>query len=313
MKFLHELKDAEELYDAVANEKEIEPYLVEKDYWIMHALWGLQKQGFDFELKGGTSLSKAYKIIDRFSEDIDIKIKPASDKTLPVGINHTKDTHITKRREYFEELAKVINIPGMQVSRDTDYDDPKFRNAGILLSYDNILKALPGVKEGILLEVGFDTTTPNEAIDIDSWAFNKAIEVHSDLMNTKAISVKCYLPEYTFVEKLQTITRKARQQKENGKFDINFLRHFYDIHQLFQQQRVKNFIGSDEYIAHKEARFRGADNPILEVNLAFNLDKEPALFEEYKRQYQGIESLFIGSFPLFDEIYQSVLNIRSIG
>ena len=271
MKFLHELKDAEELYKAVANEKEIEPYLVEKDYWIMHALWGLQQQGYDFELKGGTSLSKGFKIIDRFSEDIDIKIKPEKDKDLPVGKNHDKEAHISKRKEYFEGLSKQINIPGMQVSRDADYDDPKFRNAGILLSYDNIFKALSGVKEGILLEVGFDTTTPNEAIDIDSWAFNKASEVHSDLTNTKAISVKCYLPEYTFVEKLQTITRKSRQQKESGKFDINFLRHFYDIHQLFQQPRVKKFIGSEAYVAHKEDRFRGEDNPILEDNLAFYL------------------------------------------
>jgi len=38
----------------------IDPYLVEKDYWIMHALWGLQQQGFQFELKGGTSLFKGY-------------------------------------------------------------------------------------------------------------------------------------------------------------------------------------------------------------------------------------------------------------
>jgi len=56
MKFLNELDDAEELYRAVADEKDIEPYLVEKDYWIIHALWGLQQQGYEFELKGGTSL-----------------------------------------------------------------------------------------------------------------------------------------------------------------------------------------------------------------------------------------------------------------
>lgn len=37
MKFPHELKEAKELYEAVAYEKEIEPYLVDKDYWIMYA------------------------------------------------------------------------------------------------------------------------------------------------------------------------------------------------------------------------------------------------------------------------------------
>ena len=40
----------------------------------MHCLWGLQQQGFQFELKGGTSLSKGFGIIERFSEDIDIQI-----------------------------------------------------------------------------------------------------------------------------------------------------------------------------------------------------------------------------------------------
>ena len=273
----------------------------------------MQKQGFDFELKGGTSLSKGFKIIDRFSEDIDIKIKPQNEKALPVGKNHDKPAHIAKRKEYFEGLAKKINIPGMQVSRDTDYDDPKFRNAGILLSYDNIFKALPGVKEGILLEAGFDTTTPNEAIDIDSWAFNKAVEVHSDLISTKAISVKCYLPEYTFVEKLQTITRKARQQKENGNFDINFLRHFYDIHQLYQQQRVKDFIGTVVYINHKNERFKGADDPSLKANLAFNLKSEQDLFVLYQQQYLALRPLFILEPPTFDDIYDSIIQIRDLG
>ncbi len=43
MKFLHELDDAQGLFEIVTDEIGIaEPYLVEKDYWIMHSLWGLQ-------------------------------------------------------------------------------------------------------------------------------------------------------------------------------------------------------------------------------------------------------------------------------
>jgi len=45
----------------------------------MHCLFALQQLGFQFELKGGTSLSKAYQIIDRFSEDIDLHIHPHPD------------------------------------------------------------------------------------------------------------------------------------------------------------------------------------------------------------------------------------------
>src|ERR1039457_7538354 len=69
--FLHERRDFGQLIAIVAEQRGIEPTLVEKDYWIMHCLWGLQAQGFHFELKGGTSLSKGFGIIHRFSEDID--------------------------------------------------------------------------------------------------------------------------------------------------------------------------------------------------------------------------------------------------
>jgi len=56
--YLHQRKDFVDLINVIAEERGIEPFLVEKDYWIMHVLYGLRKQGFDFELKGGTSLSK---------------------------------------------------------------------------------------------------------------------------------------------------------------------------------------------------------------------------------------------------------------
>lgn len=77
--FLHNHKDFGDLLNIVADEQSIEPALVEKEYWIMHVLYGLGKQGFQFELKGGTSLSKGFGIIERFSEDIDIHTSPAED------------------------------------------------------------------------------------------------------------------------------------------------------------------------------------------------------------------------------------------
>ena len=76
MEFLHERPDFSKLIELVSDERNILPQLVEKDYWIMHCLWGLQQCGYDFELKGGTSLSKGFDLIHRFSEDIDIHIAP---------------------------------------------------------------------------------------------------------------------------------------------------------------------------------------------------------------------------------------------
>ena len=72
--YLHDHKNFRQLIEITANEQGInEPLLVEKDYWLMHCLYGLGQAGLSFELKGGTSLSKGYGIIHRFSEDIDIR------------------------------------------------------------------------------------------------------------------------------------------------------------------------------------------------------------------------------------------------
>ncbi|MEK6731569.1 MAG: hypothetical protein AABY34_05265 [Pseudomonadota bacterium] len=50
MPLLHELSDVKQLFEVVAKEKQVIPAIVEKDYWLMHCLWGLQQQGFDFSL-----------------------------------------------------------------------------------------------------------------------------------------------------------------------------------------------------------------------------------------------------------------------
>jgi predicted nucleotidyltransferase component of viral defense system len=73
--FIHNDPEFKELLAIVARKERIDPALVEKDYWIMQTLYGLKQQGIEFELKGGTSLSKGFGLIHRFSEDIDIHIK----------------------------------------------------------------------------------------------------------------------------------------------------------------------------------------------------------------------------------------------
>lgn len=308
--FIHELKDAKELFEAVAGEKGIRPYLVEKDYWIMHALYGLKTQGFDFELKGGTSLSKGYNIIERFSEDLDIRIHPQNDDDIKTGRNHDKPSHIESRRKFFENLLVSINIHGMIAVRDESYDDAKMRNAGIILQYENLFASEPGIKQGILLEVGFDQTTPFDLKNISSWAFQKALSIENNITNNQAENIKCYFPEYTFVEKLQAISTKVRKQQESGEFDTNFLRHFYDIYKLLQQDRVLKFIGSDEYFAHKNLRFRQNDELDLKKNLAFNLDANIGIYNKYKTEFQKITPLFMFSIPKFDEIYNQIADFR---
>ncbi len=73
MKLLHEREDFEDLLNTTSSGSGIPLPFVIKDYWVTEILRVLQKSELNgsFQFKGGTSLSKAYKIINRFSEDID--------------------------------------------------------------------------------------------------------------------------------------------------------------------------------------------------------------------------------------------------
>lgn len=79
---LHDHPNFTDLIRQVAQAQHVASYLVEKDYWLMQSLWGLQQQGWTFQLKGGTSLSKGHQIIQRFSEDIDLRIEPPADRDV---------------------------------------------------------------------------------------------------------------------------------------------------------------------------------------------------------------------------------------
>ncbi len=130
--YLHNHPEFGELLRAVDREKKIDRSLVEKDYWIMHVLYGLKQAGFVFELKGGTSLSKGYQITARFSEDIDIRIEPTKDMDVKTGRNHTKPAHCEGRRKYYDWLAEEIKVAGIErIIRDEKFDNEKYFSGGI--------------------------------------------------------------------------------------------------------------------------------------------------------------------------------------
>ena len=136
----------------------------------MHAVFGLKQLGLTFELKGGTSLSKDFGIIQRFSEDIDIHIESFDGLKVDTNPNHDKPQHIELRRVFYEKLPDKIKVPAiMTVDRDTTFDDEVLRNAGLRLSYETLFGSIAGLKDGILLEVGSDQTAPNQALTISSW------------------------------------------------------------------------------------------------------------------------------------------------
>lgn len=300
--FLHTRSDFNELLTIVADQLGIDPVLVEKDYWIMHCLWGLQASKFRFELKGGTSLSKGFGTIHRFSEDIDIRIEPPDALKVQAGRNHDKPSHIESRRVYYEWLCKNIAIPGIEtVERDTAFDDKKMRSAGIRLHYPNRVGQQTGIKDGILLELGFDDTTPNRSVTISSWAYDAAINAGIKIYDNRAVDVLCYLPTYTFVEKLQTVSTKYRLQQSGEAFPANFMRHYYDIYCLLALPEVQEFIGTPAYEARKLQRFRNADEIVASRNPAFLLeDTEERV--RFANEYQKTAALYYKGQPDLNDI-----------
>jgi hypothetical protein len=301
--YLHHHPDFPDLLRIVAEEKGILAGLVEKDYWIMQVLHGLQRQSYRFELKGGTSLSKGYGIIDRFSEDIDIHISPSPSLGINENPNNTKPRVVEARRDFYDLLAKEIKIDGIVgAARDHAFDNPRsYSSGGIRLFYDNKTDSIAGVKEGVLLEVGFDTVTPNHLRTISSWAFDKAVQ-NIELLDNRAVDVVCYDPGYTFVEKLQTIVRKFRQEKEGAPASANYMRQYYDVYSLLARPEILAFIGSPAYLAHKTARFsrKDAEIPVPE-NEAFLLSG-PAIRADFSKRYKSTAALYYHGQPDFEEV-----------
>ncbi|MBN8669520.1 MAG: nucleotidyl transferase AbiEii/AbiGii toxin family protein [Chitinophagales bacterium] len=303
--YLHERKDFPDLLQIIGKEMGILPYLIEKDYWIMHVLHGLQKQGFKFELKGGTSLSKGYGIIDRFSEDIDIHITPPEGYEVKTNPKNTKGAAVESRKLYYDRLAREIQIDGIiNIERDTAFDNTNtYNSGGIRLHYHSHTEKIEGVKEGILLEAGFDTVTPNEKLTISSWAYDTASKTDGVIIqDNRAIDVSCYHPGYTFVEKLQTIATKFRQEQEEGKINQNLMRQYYDVYSLLAVQKVQDFIGTDAYHKHKEARFTGKERGLVIAESEALFLSDPELRSQYAQRYKGTATLYYKGQPAFEEL-----------
>ena len=303
--YLHNHKDFPDLLRILEDETGILAGLIEKDYWIMHVLHGLTEQGFSFDLKGGTSLSKGYKIIDRFSEDIDIHIKAPAELKVNENPKNTKAGAVESRKNFYDWLAREIRIDGIvSVERDPAFDDTEhYRSGGIRLHYQSVTDAIEGVKDGILLEAGFDTVTPNRKITISSWAFDRAFNNPRIKINdNRAMDVACYHPGYTFVEKLQTIATKFRQEQQGAEPKANVMRQYYDVSRLLNLEEVQQFIGTPEYNAHKQARFPAKDLEIsIQENEAFRLS-DPELRDRYRKRYESTASLYYKGQPDFEEV-----------
>ena len=230
------------IFNEVASTLNLNPFIVEKDFWVT---WVLDRIFKDTELnsilcfKGGTSLSKAFKLIERFSEDIDLilsqnivlrdgeKIEQESNSKQAI-FNKTIEERagLYIRTELKDKLNAILN-PTCTVTSDAE-DDHVLRVIYPRVFNDNYIQ--PNIK----LEVGpLALWDPNEKYKISSFVAETLPELHLSVAEVPTIK-----PERTFWEKI-TILHHEHYRPENSNVPIRYSRHYYDIFKMAQTE-VKN-------------------------------------------------------------------------
>ncbi len=230
MIFVHEDRDFDDLVQIVAKERGLAPGLVEKDYWVTHTLWALHAAGFEVWFKGGTSLSKGFGLIERFSEDLDLKLEPGTVGPLPSVSNwKSEGTRATaERKAFFEKLPGLLEVPGALAALDPEVADKSWRGASIRVAYPGHHLANLGVMAPFVrLEIGDARVTPSVSRDMTSFVHEKlgGLAQFSAFKDNRPMAVRCVHPLVTLIEKLDALHRRVRNEKVEP---ASFVRHFED-------------------------------------------------------------------------------------
>jgi len=292
----------------------IEKIFIEKDYWISKVLKQLsivdKQQRVIF--KGGTSLSKAYAIGNRFSEDIDIAISDAN------SLSENQLKKLMSRTEHgMAEGLTTIDIPGKSqktsLYRKSYYTYPRMTAVS-----DNA-----AVKAGqILIETNaFANPYPYNVLPVSCF-ITSFLEKNdaADIIAEYGLE-KFHLPvldkRRTLTEKLVSLMRYSLADDPVTALKAK-IRHFYDLHFLLKDEEVLLYLGSQAFrddfralFAEDQSRFdypQGwQDRELSDSPLLNNLDSLwPSLSSTYLAE---LPSLAYSAIPSDDAIYKSLTAI----
>jgi hypothetical protein len=231
MSFVHDNSDFDGLLQIVADNRGLGVALVEKDYWVTHTLWALHAQGFDIWFKGGTSLSKGFGLIERFSADLDLKLEPGTVPALRSVTNwKSEGTKATaERKAHFEALANLLSVAGAQVNLG-NMVDTSFRSANLQVDYPGKHQAALAsvLRPFVLLEIGSARVTPFVARDMTSFVHEhlESLGQLGDFTDNRPRAVRCVHPLVTLLEKLDALMRRLPREDAAP---ATFVRHFEDV------------------------------------------------------------------------------------
>lgn len=228
------------IFNAIATDKGMKPFAVEKDWWVSRTLEIIFRMDIALYLvfKGGTSLSKAWKLINRFSEDIDLAIdrefffipqkewskKEITEVRKKAGIYSTGDFFEKLKAEFLKSGFNELEFKVIE-AEDSD-QDPRI----IEIYYPNIM-AQPSeyVLPRVQIEIGcrslrepFSNRTFGSLLD----------EMYADKDFAEPLFVVPTVnPERTFLEKLFLLHEEFHRPADKRRVD-RLSRHLYDVYQL---------------------------------------------------------------------------------
>ncbi len=216
-------KNSQDFYDtllAVGHHLNTSPAIVEKDYYVTMFLQSLAKRVPNLLFKGGTSLSKCHKIINRFSEDIDL--------TLDAD-NQTQGN----KRSLKYEIIEVCNELGLELMNESEIRSRKDYNR-YEIKYP-IHFETAGIKQHLLVETVFMVKAyPDEVKTASSMIYDfwKEIGDESAVVeyDMQPFDIRVQTLDRTLVDKVFALCDYAVSNNTTG-----YSRHIYDLHRLLDE------------------------------------------------------------------------------
>lgn len=321
-----EKAEKEAIFNAIATEKGMTPFAVEKDWWVSRTLEIIFQMDIAKHLvfKGGTSLSKAWKLINRFSEDIDLAIDKEFFEGYKGDISKSKISKLRKEAGayttgiFFEELQEEFSKNGFNdldfkvIEAEDSDQDPRV----IEIYYPNII-AQPSeyIKPRVQIEVSCRSL--REPFTIKSFG-SLVDEVYAGRDFAEPLfDVPTVNPERTFLEKVFLLHEEFHRPIEKIRVD-RLSRHLYDIYHLTKARIAEKAINDKELyetiVAHRHKFSRVGDVDYNNHNpKTLNPIPIPEKIEEWKADYAKMKEdmIYEENKPSFEDLINNLNELRT--
>jgi len=313
------------IFEQVAEERKLSPEAVEKDWWLVLALDLVFSMscGQAIVFKGGTSLSKGWGLIQRFSEDIDFALdreflgfsgelgKNQRDKLRKASVRYALDEFAPELKKAFTQMGfpEVNVVPLEPKSAD---DDP----VKIDIYFPKLTSTNNYLKPGLQIELGARSLRePFSAVPIQSLVGAEPYFKNADFAD-HPIVIPLVNPERTFLEKIFLLHEEHQRTKENQRVD-RLSRHLYDIYQLGSTDyKAKALNDADLYdliVVHRErySKVSGVDYTRHRPETIRFIPPDRIL-PAWERDYRLMqESMIYGDSPSFSQLIASLTELQT--